>query len=634
MTALAGYWALDSKPDAETSCQRMLRAQQVYGPQPPQVRSEGAMAIGARFFASSLRGSEAVACGESGALLVADVRLDNAAELSRELGLGSGQIRDQRLLLKALERWDIDAVDRIHGDFAFAYWDPRRRRLLLARDFLGQRPLHYSRGPGFFAFASMAKGLHALEVIAPEPNLSTVENFIALMPEDGPETFFSKVEKVRAGHIVLVTPDGVRSERWWNPAPTQLRLSRSDCAEGLRHHLDRAVADRTGDAGQVVASHLSGGLDSSTVTATAARLLAPSGRQVAAFTAVPRSGYASLPIKEGIADEGPLAAQLAAFYPNIEHVLVRNERSLFSNLEKNFFLFERPMLNLCNAAWFDQILETLRVRNIPVLLTGQAGNMGLSYDGMPLLHQLLRHGRMIRLIHEVLALRRGGMRMGTIGAQAFGPLIPTPLWSAINRLRGKGTRLTDYTALHPAAVGSVLKRAVERRLDTSYRPRSDPLETRLWVLRRVDMGNYNKGWLAGWGVDVRDPTSDRRLIEYCLSIPTDEFLRDGTSRALAREAFADRVPSSILWERRRGYQGADWHQSLVADEGALNQELARIAACEQAGAVLNLGRLQSLGRNLPAHGWHKRATVEAYRLALLRGVSAGHFIRKGFGSNQ
>jgi asparagine synthase (glutamine-hydrolysing) len=624
-------------------CERMLKAQQIYGPEAPAMASDGAISVGQRLYAlrPRARRPEAVAAGAGGtALLVADATLHNREELGESLGIGSAQLAalsDPGLILKALERWEDGAVERLQGNFAFAYWDSRRQRLLLARDFLGECPLHYSQGRGFFAFASMPKGLHALPETPPAPDREAMAGFLALIPEDGSETYFHGVSKVRAGEIVAVTCDGLKARRWWQPSTEPLRLKGvDDYAEAMREHFDRAVAVRLEGAGPTVAAHLSGGLDSSAVAATAARLMAGSGGRVTAFTAVPREGYDSSVIKGAFADEGPHAAEVAAMYPNMDHVLVRNGGSLFTDLDRLFFVYERPFLNLCNGVWMHRIMDVARQRGDRVLLSGARGNMSFSYDGMPLLTQLLSSGRLLRLARESLALIRNGTRVGTVAAQTLGPFLPVPIWQAIGRLRGRGRKLTDYSAISPEAAQAfrVAERGIERGLDSSFRPRRNALETRLWALRRVDVGNYNKGYLAGWGIDVRDPTADRRLIEFCLTVPADQYLRHGIRRALARTAFADRLPPKVVNETLKGYQAPDWHEGLVAGRGELDEEIGRIAACGEAADTLDHAAMRRLAEAMPSGGWHEGDTTQKYRLALLRGVSAGHFIRKAAGSNQ
>ncbi len=159
MTAIAGYWSLDHRPGAAAQCERMLKSQQIYGPQAPAMASDGDIALGQRLFGITAedRRPQRVALGSGGAtLLVADARLDNRDDLCEALGIPPTEARalaDPAIVLRALERWDEAAVERLQGDFAFAFWDSRRQRLLLARDFMGQHPLHYARRDGFFAFA-------------------------------------------------------------------------------------------------------------------------------------------------------------------------------------------------------------------------------------------------------------------------------------------------------------------------------------------------------------------------------------------------------------------------------------------------------------------------------------------------
>ena len=200
MTALAGFWAPEGSDDPLARVERMLKAQSVYAPDPPVFRAEGRIALGRRLWRTLPEDAldRAPVEGRDGSLLVADIRIDNREDLCESLGLAAADVArlaDCTLLIRVLERWGEAGIARIAGDFAFAWWDGAR--LVLARDFLGQRPLHFHRGDGFFAFASMAKGLHAIPEIPPAADAEAIAGFLALLPEAGTRGFFRGIERVQ-----------------------------------------------------------------------------------------------------------------------------------------------------------------------------------------------------------------------------------------------------------------------------------------------------------------------------------------------------------------------------------------------------------------------------------------------------
>lgn len=646
MSALAGLWRFDEGPDAAADCARMLASQEIYGPHDGRQWSAGPMAMGRRLYRTLPEDTydrQPLRSRDGRLVLAADVRLDNRDELTAALGMSAQEARqlcDAAILLACLERWDEAALDRLVGDFAFALWDAQARKLILARDFLGARPLHYHRGRGFFAFASMPKGLHALPEIPREPDDQMVAEFTTLMPRGGSRSFFKGIERVEPATVVTVTRDGVSSRRYWQPRrPGPERLSTDDYIQGLRRHLDEATRSMLRGSNGIVGAHLSAGFDSACVTATAAKLLAPGGGKVVAFTAVPRQGYDGPDRRNRFGDEGPLAAATAALYPNIEHVLIRSgQQSPLDGLDRNFFLFDQPMLNLCNAVWMHAINQAARERKLAVMLVGQRGNMTVSYTGIELLPELLRGGRPIalwRVARQLVA--KSGMRWRGVLAKTFGPFAPVRLWQWANEtFSGHKQDISSYTAIRTERLAALDLAAMarERHLDFSYRPWKDGFAMRLWVLARADLGNSNKGTLAGWGVDLRDPTADKRLVEYCLSIPTEQFLSDGVQRALAIRALADRLPAAVLNERKKGYQAADWHEGLSAARAEVAAELDRLGDCAPAAQTLDIERMKQMVDNWPASGWQRDEVIERYRLALLRGISAGHFLRKASGGNR
>lgn len=640
MTALAGFWNWGGgEPLAH--CSRILAAQKLYGPHATASFAAGEIALGRSLY--RLLPEDAFDRGPvqaaSGNLLVADVRLDNRDELGDALAIDpprSRMLSDADIVMHALDRWGEQAIGRLIGDFALAFWDARRHRLLLARDFSGQRPLVYHRSSGFFAFASMAKGLHALSAIHYGPNPQAMADFTALLPENGSETFFEGIEKVMPGYFASITKNAVTHHRYWNPSlqPVQLK-SPEDYAEALREKFDAAVGARLRRATGDVGTQLSGGLDSSSVTATAARLLTGTSSRMFAFTSVPREGYDGPGRRHAINDERELASATAALYPNIQHVEISARASPLAALERGFFLYERPILNLANWGWISAINSAARERGLSIMLTGRMGNLSFSWDGLDLLPRLLASGRWASLARHVGGLRAGGVRWGTIASQTLGPFLPRPLWMGIRRLRGLGG-VSSYSLINPTAFDELAigERAEASRSDLAYQPSAQGPQRRLWALGRVDFGNYQKGILAEWGIDYRDPTGDRRVVEFCLAVPREEYLRDGVPRALARRAFADRLPGAVVGEWRKGYQAVDWHESFGAARDEVSAEIERIAQCDLAQQLLDVDRMKSLVETWPPKAWSNPRVAMNYRVALLRAISNGHFLRKVSGSNQ
>ena len=627
MTALSGFWAMGSAEPPREACARILDGQRAYATAPPVIWSDGPVALGKRLHATL--DEDAFDCGPvSGGggrwRLVADVRLDERRDLAAALGIArddEARLSDSALVMRAIERWGEEAIGRIYGDFALALWDAERERLVLARDLAGQRPLHFHDARGFFAFASMPIGLKALAGVGRAADEEAIAQFLTIASPEGGRSFFEGIERVGPAEMRVVTRAGSSASRHWFFQGERRLRGDTDYVDAAREALDRAVGARLRGAGGRVAAHLSGGLDSGGVAATAARLLAPGG-QVSAFTSVPS---ANGPSRRGrFADEGAHAAAVAALYPNMDHVLVRTGgRSPIASLDRNFELYQAPVLNLCNYAWGDAIAEQAQARRHRVLLIGQVGNFTLSYPGLDLLPQLLARGRLLRLLREAKGLRRHGLAAESIAGLALRPFIPVPLWNWINRLRGRRVALAEFSAINPALLERMNARGGLGHMRATARE-----DTRPAMIGAIDTGNFRQGALAGWGLDVRDPTADRRLIELCFSIPLDRYLSGGMPRALARRALADRLPPLIVGETRKGFQAADWHEGVTAALGAIRAEVLAISQSPQARRLLDMPRLNRLVAAAPPADWDSHAAQADYRLALLRAISAGHFVRR------
>lgn len=631
MSALGGFWSFGGNDRPVDACRTILDAQHAYGPHDTCVLGADRVTFGRNLHRTLPEDAfdEGPLTDIGGrTLFVADVRLDNRDELIARLGLRDARtMADAAILFAGYRRWNEGVLDHILGDYAFAAWDRDERTLFLARDPLGQRPLCHHLGDGFFAFASMPKGLHALSAVPRASDVVRLAEFVGGLHHLGPRTAYAGVSRVEPGHCLTVRDGNIRVRRWWNPERRELRLARfEDYRDALRAELDRSVACRLRGAGELVATHLSSGWDSGAVTATAARLLGASGGRVAAFTSVPRPGSGTAAPFSRIGDEGPLAARTAAMHANVDHVLIPGEsRSPLARLDPLLDLFDRPQVNLCNEEWLGRIRDAAAARGARVLLTGEVGNWSISNAPTSLLADLVRERRWGRWFGEARAkIRQGDARYRGVLASSFGPWLPLLIWR----------RFAPLSAAGPAANQTALRAGPLAELRQSHadadgplgRPARDSFAQILPGLAAYDFGQFRKGALAGWGLDERDPTGDRRLIEFCLSLPVDMLLKNGVRRPLARAALADRLPAAVLAERSKGYQAADWHEGLTRDLSGVSALIERIAAEPEAAALINVDALRTWVAEWPTSGWDDVARMARYRNALLPALSAGHFI--------
>ena len=638
MTAIAGIIRHDQGMVDKGVLDRMCNVLTPYGVDAQHVRSMGS----AGFVRTLLRTSPEDALdhqpcvdADSGWALVFDGRIDNREELAAALGLDSARLRilaDADLVLLACARWENACLPRLLGDFALAAWHARSRRLILSRDYLGTRPLFWYQGDGFLAFASLPKALFAIPGVSRELSEEGLHDFLALVPALDGKTLYRGIQRMMPGQCLIAEDGRTRIETWYSfDTKRELRLRTDDeYVEAFTERLEHAVARRLRAVGPV-ASELSSGFDSSTVTAVAAAQLASRGQSLLAYTSVPRKGFADRTRGGRHADEWPGASAVAARYPNIEHIQVRSDgTSPMQDLDFTVERFDRPTMNICNGVWVDRMRSLAAARGVRVMLNGSVGNMSISHDGRSLLPALFGRGHWIRWQHEARALLRAypKLRWRPLLAHSLAAWMPEALWSRWEAWRGRGWNLPDYSAINPAFMAEMGTAARARRagVDLTYRDRADSRLTRVHTLQLIDIGEYSLG-ANHVGLEARDPTADRELVEYCLAVPESQYLRDGKTRWLLRRAMAGRLPAEILDCQTRGLQAADWYESTERDLPRIREELERLQAHPSAGRYLDLPALKASLDAWPRSGWHSAELEQRYRLKLLRGLSAGAFVR-------
>jgi asparagine synthase (glutamine-hydrolysing) len=228
---------------------------------------------------------------DADAWLVADARIDNRSELTAEFGLSGNEaarMPDSAFVLKAWQRWGRESVQHLVGSFAFAVWDAGAEQFFLARDHSGDRPLYYCGTEQFFAFATTARAVRTCPGVSSELDERQLARDLIGLPPEYPRTRFRDVRQLAPGQCMVVGRDGAEVWRYWRiDSLAPIRFARDeDYVDAFLEIFDEAVRCRLRTRGGV-AAELSAGLDSGSVAATAAGLLAREGRNISAYTTVP-----------------------------------------------------------------------------------------------------------------------------------------------------------------------------------------------------------------------------------------------------------------------------------------------------------------------------------------------------------
>jgi asparagine synthase (glutamine-hydrolysing) len=279
MCGIAGFLDFSGARAAEAPLRAMCRVIAHRGPDGEDVLLDGQCALGHRRLSIidlTDGGRQPMTSADERFVISYNGELYNYPELKAELtGLGHRfrSRSDTEVLLQAWQQWGPAALDRFNGMFAFALWDRRERRLHLARDRYGVKPLYYCDAGGAFLFGSEVKALLAHGSLKARLDLPALLEYMTFQNFFTDRTLFSGVRMLPAGHRMEIEPDGrMRLHRYWDYdfREPERPLAREEYVEQL-DHLFRQAVKRQLISDVSVASYLSGGIDSGSITAVAAK---------------------------------------------------------------------------------------------------------------------------------------------------------------------------------------------------------------------------------------------------------------------------------------------------------------------------------------------------------------------------
>ncbi|MEZ5819112.1 MAG: asparagine synthase-related protein [Hyphomicrobiaceae bacterium] len=614
MSGIGVIFHRDGRPVSSEDLERLAEGLDRFGPDYRTTRVTGCVGFAYACLATtpeSRSSPQPIEGTRSQFVMLFDGRLDNRAELLASLGLFGGSDRplaDAEIALRAYERWGAECFEHWIGEFAVICWDAKERRLLAARDPLGYRTLHYFLEPHRLVIASAPKGLLALPGVPRDIDQVKIADALCGLYADGERTYFKGIRRIAAGDLLVADAASARSRTYYRleERVRPIRYKRDDdYVDAARELLERSLAARLRCDGPIGA-FMSGGLDSSTLCIMASRSLGAQGKRLSTFTWVPEKGWDGRTGYRKYGDETAYVSAIAEAHPDIEiNFLAAEGRGMYDRQDDLLDVADMPFRNAGNFCWLHAILEEARDRGVKVMLDGGLGNPTLSYGGGDVLAEHWRSRRFRRLLAEMAHTGGSGL-VGfarTFLSSIVFPMGPEWLWNLKERLRGRdaGSDLwLRFSALDPEFGTSIDFPARAARFGFRFHG-SKPAPKReqmRWLLTRyvaTEMGDIKRSMEALYGIESRDPYSDRRLVEWCLGVPEEQFCRDGEQRWLMKRLATGLLPHGVLHKPETiGLQTSDWHLRMTRDLPSMRSQLHEFAQDPCISEMIDLPRLQRL----------------------------------------
>jgi asparagine synthase (glutamine-hydrolysing) len=509
-----------------------------------------------------------------GSLIVYNGEVYNHPELRADLardGVDCETLTDTEVVLRLLDRDGLSALERLNGQFALAWWEPDERRLTLVRDRFGVRPLHYAhRADGTLVFASEAKGLFASGEIAAEPDLAGVDDVFTLWGARAPQSPFAGVRQLRPGSLLVWERGQIVAERtWWSPDYSD-RGDDGDLGALMRDSVRLRLR-----ADVPVGTYLSGGLDSSLITALACEA---SDHRLRTF---------SVAFRDAHFDERIHQEEVAAALGTQHHVVDIGPGDIAGAFREVIRHAETPLIRTAPVPLY-LLARATREHGITVVATGEgADELFWGYD---LFKEVVLR---LQAVHDESALDHldqlypylaaGGARRGPGWRQAF-----TDAGSSADPLFSHQTRAAATAAVkafyRPDVAAGLADSSLERLradLPESF-GRWSPLERTAYLEIRTLLEPYllaaqGDRVAMAHGVEGRYPFLDHRVFEHSVSLAAERKLDFPEDKVALRRLAAKVLPPSIAQRPKQPYRAPevapffaggspDWVEELLSPE--------------------------------------------------------------------
>ena len=524
--------------------------------------------------------------------ITADAIIDNREELFKTLGVTHEEqqiVTDSQLIILAYKKWGKKCPEYLIGDFTFVIWDEVNDEIFCVRDHVGSRTFYYYINDNTFAFCTLLKPL-TLILDKTELNERWITDFLSLPgvihQSESKETIYNNIFQLPPAHSMTISRKGISLHKYWNPQKEvkPLRLKTDDDYYNVFLSVFReAVRCRLRCNGEVGIT-LSGGLDSGSVATIAAEELKKTGKRLKAFSFIPLSGI-EYDVPEGrIADESEYIDMIKEKAGNIDVTYCMCEgKDTYNKINRLTQIYEQPYKTIENAHWADELHEIAANNGCKVVLSGQYGNITISNGNfLTYMVTLFKKGAIHKLITEINAFSKIIKLPRTyISKVVLNAIFPYQVKKLI--LPNKKDRFKNVLARNDLLKKWNVKRRFEKDGFITAKTRFyDFKKIREMITNPIaftQIGMIETKKSLAYNIAIRDPTKDKRIIEFCLSLPDEQFVSNGIERRLIRNSMKGILPEKVRINiHQRGIQYADWIHRLSNRRVEIINELEDIRA--------------------------------------------------------
>ncbi len=520
---------------------------------------------------------------DKGYCLTADAILDNRAELMDRLCINDTTIPDGTLICLAYENWGLDMVKYLRGLFSIAIYDVTYNTAYLIADQMSSRCLYYYHINGSLSFSTLATPLRLMHH---DININDfyIKDFLTapgLMPNIiSSDTPFKNVHMLNPGTYIKVTADSIEETHYWTPAsPIDCNCSSpSEYSSYFRGLYEQCVRDALRTDGKTGIA-MSSGLDSATVGTIAAKILAERGSNLYSFTYIPFEEPATDRNKNNVHNEMESVKMIHKMYPNIiGEFLNNNGKNCYEDIPECVRILEMPLKACINMPNLFEIYKKAAASSCKVVLCGQMGNSTVSHGYIDdVLFDLCLNKKYIRFLKY---LNNYSKTVKESRKQALKGCFRYFRYSK----KEYNTCTFSYTPDNPFLAENIIDGyPLSERYIKSGTPVIGGVPTPGHIYRDYlylpAMFTYlgaleTKAGLA-FGIVLRDPTKDMRMLNFCYHLPYHLFAYNGIPRWLIRSSCRDLLPSSLLdnW-LRYGVQNSDFMVRLIRDWNTIGPKIS------------------------------------------------------------